>query len=119
MTRRIASPTEPAREDRSHDPPLSQLLFRYLWPFWLFQNAARGDHFARAAAYSHNRDMRVYLPGYLFKWTVSTVLALALTRGLASLSSHGDAPDVFLVMAAATGMLFAAGICMLLVTAYI
>jgi len=47
------------------DMPLSLVLFRYVWPFWLFKDAARGDRYARAAAYRHNRDMRIHLPGYL------------------------------------------------------
>ncbi|MGH8176829.1 MAG: hypothetical protein ACREV5_11265, partial [Steroidobacter sp.] len=42
------------------DMPLSQLLFRYIWPFWLFKDASRGDRTARAAAYRHNRSMRIY-----------------------------------------------------------
>lgn len=50
------------------DLPFSLVLFRYLWPFWLFKDASSGDRLARAAAYRHNRDMRVYLPGYLMKW---------------------------------------------------
>src|ERR1041384_8115223 len=50
------------------DMPLSLVLFRYLWPFWLFKDASRGDRLARAAAYRHNRSMRIYLPGYLMKW---------------------------------------------------
>jgi hypothetical protein len=50
------------------DMPLSRVLFRYVWPFWLFKDATRGDRYARAAAYRHNRDMRIHLPGYLLRW---------------------------------------------------
>ncbi len=99
--------------------PLSRLLFRYIWPFWLFKDASRGDRLTRAAAYQHNRAMRVYLPGYLFKWMVTTGLTLGITRLLDSLSDHSGTADVFVVMAAGTGMFVACGICMLLVTGYI
>ena len=50
--------------------PFSRVLFRYVWPFWLFKDATRGDRYARAAAYRHNRDMRIYLPGYLMRWVL-------------------------------------------------
>jgi hypothetical protein len=102
------------------DMPFSQVLFRYLWPFWLFRNAATGDRYARAAAYRHNRMMRVHLPGYLMKWMCSSVLALVLTLMLDSLSTHSLArPDVFTLMAAAAGVVFACGVTVLFVTGYI
>jgi hypothetical protein len=125
MAQRLVSEIDPslhqdsARENENSDLPLSRLLFRYIWPFWLFKDASRGDRLTRAAAYQHNRAMRVYLPGYLLKWVVSTGLTLGVTRLLDSLSDHTGAADVFIVMAAGTGMLVACGICMLLVTGYI
>lgn len=96
-------------------------LFRYLWPFWLFKDASRGDCYARAAAYRHNREMRVYLPSYLVRWAVGSALTLGVARQLAALSAAHAAltPDLFLVMAAAIGMLFATEICLLLVMAYV
>lgn len=100
------------------DQPFSLVLFRYLWPFWLFKDASSGDRLARAAAYRHNRDMRIYLPGYLMKWMFSCSCALALTMALGSLATHDDgAPDLFTLMAAGSGMLFACGLCVLTVTA--
>ena len=102
------------------DMPFSQVLLRYLWPFWLFRNAATGDRHAQAAAYRHNRMMRVHLPGYLMKWVCSSVLTLALTLMLDSLSTHSLArPDVFTLMAAATAVIFACGVTVLFVTGYI
>jgi len=102
------------------DMPFSLVLFRFLWPFWLFQDASRGDRFARAAAYRHNRDMRVYLPGYLMKWLLSCALALASTTGLESLArSIGPGLNFFSLIAAALAMLFACGVCVLFITAYI
>lgn len=102
------------------DMPFSQVLFRYLWPFWLFRDAASGDRLVRAAAYRHNRDMRIYLPGYLMKWMCSSTLALGLTMGFESLSTRpAGAPDLFTLMAAGAGMMFACAVTVLFVTAYI
>src|SRR5687767_6211684 len=43
---------------RYADMPLPQILFRYVWPFWLFKDATRGDRYARAAAYRHRSEER-------------------------------------------------------------
>lgn len=116
----IFQPMTTASEDWPEHLSLSLLLFRFIWPFWLFRDASQGDHLARAAAYSHNRGMRGYLPGYLMKWLINTALALGMSRGFESLSSRSsDAPDVFLIMAASAGMLFAVCVCMLLVTGFV
>lgn len=102
------------------DMPFSLVLFRFLWPFWLFQDASQGDRFARAAAYRHNRDMRVYLPGYLMKWVLSCALVLALTAALESLAhAVGPGLNLFSLVAAALATLFACGVCVLFVTAYV
>jgi hypothetical protein len=102
------------------DMPFSLVLFRYLWPFWLFQDAGSGDRFTRAAAYRHNRDMRVYLPGYLMRWMCSSTFALLSTMALGSLSSHrAGSADLYSIMAAGSGMIFACALCVLFVTAYI
>lgn len=115
MTQRASSALAPA--SYYDDLPFSLVLFRYLWPFWLFRDASTGDRVARAAAYRHNRSMRVYLPGYLMKWMLSSSLALAQTVALGSLATHGDgAPDFFTLLAAGSGMLFACGVCVLAVT---
>ena len=87
------------------DMPLSLVLFRYLWPFWLFKDASRGDRLTRAAAYRHNRSMRIYLPGYLLKWMLSCVTAFGITSGFGSLSmaqaaSEPRSVDVFAIIAA-------------------
>jgi hypothetical protein len=101
------------------DMPFSLVLFRFLWPFWLFQDATRGDRYARAAAYRHNRDMRVYLPGYLMKWLLSCALGLALASGFDSLAHSIGGTNVLTVIAAACAMFFACGVCVMFVTAYI
>jgi hypothetical protein len=99
--------------------PLSLVLFRFLWPFWLFRDASRGDRYARAAAYRHNRDMRVHLPGYLMKWLLSCALIFALASGFDSLARILGGAQLLSLIAAAFAMAFACGICVLFVTAYI
>jgi hypothetical protein len=102
------------------DMPLSRVLFRYLWPFWLFKDTTRGDRYTRAAAYRHNRDMRIHLPGYLLKWLLVSAAALAVASGFSSLSTpHSGTPDVFALLAAGWGVLFACCVCVLFVTSYI
>lgn len=97
--------------------PLSLVLFRYLWPFWLFKNASTGDRFAAAAAYRHNRSMRVYLPGYLLKWLCNCALAFGL---IVAVDSHASrASGLLTVMAAGAGVLFACGMTIFFVTGYI
>ena len=104
--------------------PLSLVLFRYVWPFWLFKDASRGDGMTRAAAYRHNRSMRIYLPGYLLKWMFSCLTAFAITSGFGSLSmaqaaSEPASVDVFAIIAAGWGIVFACSVCVLFVTSYI
>jgi hypothetical protein len=99
------------------DMPFSQILFRYLWPFWLFKNASAGDRYARSAAYRHNRQMRVYLPGYLMRWLCNCVVAFALTALLGMQSEH--TPGLLSIMAAGAGVAFACGVSVLFITAYI
>lgn len=102
------------------DMPLSIVLVRYLWPFWLFRDASSGDRLARAAAYRHNRAMRIYLPGYLLKWLLGASLVLGLTAAMEALAStSGSAPTLLLVLAALCGTLFAGSVCLLFVTAYL
>lgn len=102
----------------------AQLLFRYLWPFWLFRDATRGDRTARAAAYRHNRSMRVHLPGYVLKWMFGSAVAYAITAAFDALAvaaapAHGAPSPVFTVLAAAAGILFASSLCVLLLTGYV
>ncbi|HMN44489.1 MAG TPA: hypothetical protein PKE27_07955 [Povalibacter sp.] len=119
MTHPAASPARTSAVRRSiyDDMPLSQVLFRYLWPFWLFKNASVGDRFARAAAYTHNRQMRIYLPGYLLKWLCNCIIAFGLTALLGSHSMRS--PGLLSVMAAGAGVLFTCGLTVLFVIGYI
>ncbi len=100
--------------------PLSRVLFRYVWPFWLFQDAARGDRYARAAAYRHNRDMRIHLPGYLLRWVVASAMSFAVASAFGSASEPRiGAVNVSAVLAAGWGIAFACCLCVLVVTSYI
>lgn len=100
--------------------PLSARLLLLMSPFSLFRNASRGDRFARAAAYRHNRAMRVYLPGYLKRWSFGAMLVLALMAATESLAGWLKPPSTLLMfIAGAFGLAFTASICVLFVTAYV
>jgi hypothetical protein len=112
--------TMAARVLHWHNPSLSRLVFLHLWPFWLFRDASRGNLLMRAAAYRHNRSMRVYLPGYLLRWTFGGLLLLVLTFKLQTFSAQiPELNNCLLWMAAGFGMGFACAMSMLLVMAYI
>jgi hypothetical protein len=107
-------------ESRYVDMPLSRVLFRYVWPFWLFKDATRGDRYARAAAYRHNRDMRIHLPAYLLRWVLVSATTLAVAGGFGSLPApHASSVNVFAVVAAGWGIVFACCLCVLFVTSCI
>lgn len=62
----------------SADESFSRLLYAYLWPFWMFENANQGSLLERAAAYRHNRGRRAYLRGYMVKWGAIVTLLLGV-----------------------------------------
>jgi hypothetical protein len=101
------------------ETPLSLLLWRYCWPFWLFEDASYGNAFVRAAAYRHNREKRIYLPGYLLKWACICTFAWASTTAFEALASTAPTmKPLFIGIAASFGMLIAFGACVMFVTAY-
>lgn len=60
---------------RAPSPPadgLLRLMYRYFWPFQYFRDVTRGSPVERQQNYRHNRAMRVYLPGFICKWSVAT-----------------------------------------------
>ncbi len=88
------------------------------------QDASRGDRITRAAAYRHNRSMRIYLPGYLMKWMFSCVTTFAITAGFGSCRrlrrpATTGSLDVFAIIAAGWGIIFAGSVCVFFVTSYI
>src|SRR5262249_6044363 len=98
---------------------LSLLLVKYLWPFWMFKDASRGDRVARAAPYRHNRGSRNLSPTLLWRWTVNCLVWL----GIVCLLSAGANPQHSLILvdliAAASGVVFACGVCMLVAMTYV
>lgn len=111
----------PVRAPSIYDEmPVSQLLLRYLWPFWLLKDASRGDRHARAAAYRHNRSMRIHLPGYLLRWLFSSGVALTLASAFGA-RAHGNdlQANVLTLLAAGWGIVFACSLCVLFVVGYI
>jgi hypothetical protein len=102
------------------DMPFSLVLFRYLWPFWLFKDASSGDRLTRAAAYRHNRNMRTYLPGYMLRWVFSSAFAYAILSAADALAGYTDSVwPMFSWLAGAGAIAFVASLCVLLVTGYI
>lgn len=100
--------------------PLSQRLCRYLWPFWMFKDATRGDCLEQAAAYRHNRGMRAYLPAIFFNWVVNCSFALALLSSSNALSNRmSRTVDVFVLISAGAGIVFVCGVIVLLITSYV
>jgi hypothetical protein len=116
MTQRAESIPIRSRYD---EMPFFLVLFRYLWPFWLFKDASRGDRYARAAAYRHNRSMRTYLPGYMLKWMFNSALGFALVALADSFSRHMAASWGVFTLIAAAAIVFACSLCVLLVTGYV
>ena len=94
-------------------------LVRGLWPFWLFKDATRGDVYARAAARQHNLRMRERLPRYLLKWfAICCVASAAIYACDAMAADVGRRLDVFVLMAAGSGIVCAYGVCVLFVIGY-
>lgn len=116
MTQRAQS--VPISASCYEDMPFGLVLFRYLWPFWLLKDASSGDRYARAAAYRHNRDMRVYLPGYMGKWIFNSAATYAFVAGADSLSSR-QGVDVFTLLTAAAAVALACSLVVVLVTGYV
>lgn len=48
--------------------PSWRLWQRFLWPFVHFRDVTVGSPMERRQNYRHNRAMRIYLPGFVFKW---------------------------------------------------
>jgi hypothetical protein len=57
--------------------PLWRLCYRFLWPFQYFRDVTCGSTLERQLNYRHNRAMRVFLPGFVVKWSALTALWFA------------------------------------------
>jgi hypothetical protein len=90
-----------------------------LWPFWLFKDASQGDLFTRAAARAHNRRMSEVLPRYLRRWVlVCAIASLSILANDAMATDVARRLDVFVLMAAGSGLICAYGICAIVVIGY-
>ena len=54
------------------------LLYRYFFFDWLFEDAAHGDVFQRAAAWRHNHEQARWLPLYMWRWICAGLVLYAL-----------------------------------------
>ncbi len=97
----------------------AEALARSLWPFWLFKDANQGDMFARAAASAHNRKMSEVLPRYLRRWLlVCAIASLSICANDAMATDVARRLDVFVLMAAGSGLICAYAICVVMVIGY-
>ncbi len=64
---------------------LRQMVYRYWFFGWLFRDVNRANLFDRAAAWRHNQEQARWLPTYLKRWAILTVLSYAV----ALLMEHG------------------------------
>ena len=91
-----AGPSEPTRLALT----FRQLLYRSWFFGWLVRDVNRASLLERAAAWRHNQHQARWLPTYLKRWAVVTLLCF----GIAALIEHGvGAPvlsAVFYVQAA-------------------
>ena len=96
---------------------LAYLLFLYLWPFSIFKDATRGNLFERTAAYRYNREKRVYMPGYSFRWFILSVAFVLLTTAFQSASHQVESLGFILGgFCALSGLLLSMSICVLVLT---
>jgi len=92
--------------------PLSLLLSRYFLPFWLFRDASKGSDYARAAAFRHNREMNVYMPTYMWRWSVLCVFALAALMGCDRIQAQAEVyRQFFTALGAGAGVIFICCFC--------
>jgi hypothetical protein len=100
-------------------PPWAVALSHTLWPFWLFKDADQGDLYARAAAAAHNRRMSEVLPSYLRRWLlVCAIASLSLCANDALATDVARRLDVFVLIAAGSGLVCAYAVCVVLVIGY-
>ncbi len=71
-----------------------QLLYRYWFFDWLFKDVNRSTLMERAAAWRHNQEQARWLPLYLRRWAILTILSFAV--GL--LIEHGLRAPVLLTV---------------------
>ena len=110
-----------AAASRYADMPLSRVLFRYVWPFWLFKDATRGDRYrARGGVSTQPRHAH---PSARLSVRMGAGERAARSESQAASARcplpHAGTVDVFAVLAAGWGIAFACCLCVLFVTSYI
>lgn len=74
----IQSPLAAPPHLRDPDLTLRQMVYRYWFFGWLFHDVNRVNLFERAAAWRHNQEQARWLPTYLKRWAILTVLSFAV-----------------------------------------
>ena len=72
------SPILPKATHQQAAISLRQLVYRYWFFGWLFHDVNRASLFERAAAWRHNQEQARWLPTYLKRWAIFTVLSFAV-----------------------------------------
>jgi len=118
--RRAFSPPSCSEATAASAPPSWVVALSHtLFPFWLFKDANQGDLFARAAAAAHNRRMSAVLPRYLRRWLLVIALtSLSICANDAMATDVARRLDVFVLMAAGSGLICAYAVCVVLVIGY-
>lgn len=99
---------------------LAKFFTDQFWPFGAFADARSPDPIARAAAYRHNRRMRVLLPRYLVNWVFGSAIALGMASHFEALASDsGHTRKIFDVAAKGFGAVFTAGACVTALIAFV
>lgn len=75
----------PATPPTSPTLTLRQMVYRYWFFGWLFRDVNRAGLFEKAAAWRHNQEQARWLPTYLKRWAILTILSFAV----AALMEHG------------------------------
>lgn len=75
----------------------AQLLYRYWFYGWLFEDVNRGSLYERAAAHRHNQSRSVWLPTYLRRWTVLGIFCYGIGW---TIEPHAPAPVALLFFGA-------------------
>jgi hypothetical protein len=118
--RRSFSPPSCSEATAASTPPAwAVALSHSLWPFWLFKDPNQGDLYARAAATAHNRRMSEVLPRYLRRWLlVIAITSLSICANDAMATDVARRLDVFVLMAAGSGLICAYAVCVVIVIGY-
>ncbi len=70
----------PGTDTRDANVSLRDMLYRFIWPFWLLKDVRQESPADSVAAYRHNRAQLGHLWGYAFKWLLMSGAVLQLLR---------------------------------------